>query len=124
MPRSHEVDGFFGTHTVRYVEPDPELAGGIHRQPPPAGIPRQHRTLLNRLARIGNQGADVDLGPDAQAVAGWADAVWVVSARTSDEAGDHREDLLARRLCCGADPDLPAAPEHADPVGESEHLVE
>jgi hypothetical protein len=48
----------------------------------------------------------------------------VASARTSDEAGDHRDDLLARRLRCGADPDLLAAPEHADSVGESEHLVE
>jgi hypothetical protein len=55
---------------------------------------------------------------------GWADAVWVVSARTSDEAGEHRDDLLARCLRCGADPDLLAAPEHADSVGESEHLVE
>jgi hypothetical protein len=55
---------------------------------------------------------------------GWADAVWVVSAGTSDEAGDHRDDLLARRLRCGADPDLLAAPENADSVGESEHLVE
>jgi hypothetical protein len=55
---------------------------------------------------------------------GWADAVWVESARTSDEAGDHRDDLLARRLRCGADPDLLAAPEHADSVGEPEHLVE
>jgi hypothetical protein len=46
------------------------------------------------------------------------------SARTSDEAGDHRDDLLARRLRCDVDPDLFAAPENADSVGESEHLVE
>jgi hypothetical protein len=64
----------------------------------------------------------------AVAVAALAARRWpppsVARATLSDEAGDHRDDLLARRLRCGADPDLLAAPENADSVGESEHLFE
>ncbi len=73
----HEIELTGGQRPVRNVEPHPELARGIHRQPPPAGIPRQHRALLDRLVRIGNQRGGVDLGPGAQALAGWAGPVGV-----------------------------------------------
>ncbi len=73
----HDVAFVLGQRPVRDVEADAKLARGVHRQPPPAGIPRQHRALLNRLAWIGNQGGDVNLGPHAQAVAGRARAVGV-----------------------------------------------
>ena len=34
-------------------------------QAPAAGVPRQHRAVGDRLTGVGNQGGDVDLGPDA-----------------------------------------------------------
>ena len=61
----HDVALLIGQRPVGHIEPDPELACGIHRQPPPAGVPRQYRAFGDRLVRIGNQGADVDFGPYA-----------------------------------------------------------
>ena len=53
-----------GVHS-RNEAVDRELARSIHRQSPPAGVPRQYRAFGDRLVRIGNQGADVDFGPYA-----------------------------------------------------------
>ena len=73
----HDVALALGQRPVRDIEPNPLLARGVHRQPPAAGIPRQHGAFLDRLARIANQGADVHFGAHAQALAGWARAVGV-----------------------------------------------
>ena len=98
----HDVALVIGQRPVGNVEPDPELARGVHRQPPPAGVPRQHRALGDRLVRIGNQGADIDLGPYAQALAGRAGAVGVegegLGAGVLEPRAAHRaDDLLAER---------------------------
>ena len=127
----HDVALAVGQRPVRHVEPDPELARGVHRQPPPAGVPRQHRAFLDRLARIGNQGGDVDLGPHAQAVAGRARAVGVegegfgagvlemrAAHRADDllaERGDRRPDAVAVRA------QVRAQPRHHQPQ-HVEHL--
>ena len=96
----HDVALAVGQRPVRHVEPDPELARGVHRQPPPAGVPRQHRAFGDRLVRIGDQGADVDFGPHAQALAGRAGAVGVegegLGAGVHEMRAAHRaDDLLA-----------------------------
>ena len=96
----HDVALAGGQRPVRNVEPHPELARGVHRQPPPAGIPRQHRALLDRLARIGNQRGDVDFGPHAQALAGRAGAVGVEregfrAGMLETRAAHRADDLLA-----------------------------
>ena len=116
----HDVALLIGQRPVGHIEPDPELARGVHRQPPAAGVPRQHRAFGDRLVRIGNQGGDVDLGPDAQALAGGARAVGVeregfgagmhetsAAYRAGDlfaERGDRRPDAVAVRAQVRAQP--------------------
>jgi hypothetical protein len=73
----HDIALALGQRPVRDIKPDPLLARGVHRQPPTAGIPRQHGAFLDRLARIRNQRADVYFGAYAQALAGWARAVGI-----------------------------------------------
>ena len=121
----HDVALALGERLVRHVEAHPELARGIHRQPPPAGVPRQHRPLLDRLVRIGHQGGFVDLRPHAQALAGRARAVGVegkgfgtgmFKVRTADRA----DDLLGKRRDRRADAvavraQVRAQPRHHQP---------
>ena len=121
----HDLALAVGQRPVRDVEPDPELARGVHRQPPPPGIPRQHGAFLDGLARVGNQGGDVDLGPHAQAVAGRARAVGVegegFGARVLETCTAHRaDDLLAERGDRGPDAvavraQVRAQPRHHQP---------
>jgi len=77
----NEIALTIGQGLVGHIESNPELAGRVHGQPPSARVPGQHRTLLNRLARIRDQRVDVDLGPHAQAVTGRASAVRVEGER-------------------------------------------
>ena len=121
----HDVALALGERLVRDVEADPELARGIHRQPPPAGVPRQHRSVLDRLVRVGHQGGFVDLRPHAQALAGRARAVGVegeglgagmLEVRTADRA----DDLLGKRRDRRADAvavraQVRAQPRHHQP---------
>ena len=68
FPVEHDVAFPRRQGPVRDVKPDSELARGVHRQPPPARVPRQHRAFLDRLVRIRDQGGGVDLGSHAEAL--------------------------------------------------------
>ena len=83
----HDVLLARGQLPVRHVEPDPELAGRVLVQPAGARVPRQDGAFLDASCLVGDEGAGVDLGPHAQAVAGRARAV-----------GVEREGLGAGRL--------------------------
>ena len=77
----HDVAFVRGQRPVRHIQPDPELAGAVHGQPAPAGVPRQDRAFLDGLVRIGDERAGVDLVPLPQAVARRAGAVGVERER-------------------------------------------
>ena len=65
----HRVALALGQRPVRHVEPYTQLSRGVHRQPPPARVPRQDGAVLDRLRGVGDQRLSVHFGPYAQALA-------------------------------------------------------